>query len=80
MLTQTSHDSVSAQRESNNSAVFFLSVADALVLERDWVITVFKVVCIHSSWVAQEMYYDPWLVCCFETVLSTARFALGKEP
>jgi len=54
MLTQNSHNSVSAQRESNSSAAFFLSVADALVLERSWVITVLKVVCIHSSWVVQN--------------------------
>jgi len=61
-------------------ALLFLSVADALVLERGWVITVLKVVCIHSSWVVQELYQDLWLVRCFDTILSTAPFALGKDP
>jgi len=50
-----------------------------LVLEMGWVITVLKIVCIHSSWIDKEPYYDLWLVCCFDTVLSTTRFALGKD-
>jgi hypothetical protein len=53
---------------------------DNLVLEMGWVITVLKIVCSHSSRVVQELYYVLWLVCCFDTVLSTTRSALGKDP
>jgi len=64
---------------SQTESLIFKSVSDVLVLEMDWVTIVLKIVCIRSSWVVQELHYGLWLVCCFDMVLSTARFALGKD-